>query len=139
MTSETNIDVTVGRILHYVYDDGKHLRCRPALVTAECPDQGQPGLVNLALFLDGFDLGVEIVKSNEIRMQYRWEAFVAPNHAVKVFRSWHWPRECSSLTSAEIPYIKHNQRFHHTHASGAGSRVNCFACSLVENDVEAKE
>lgn len=48
-----------------------------------------------------------------------WETSVHANHAVKVPRTWHWPRECSSLHPA-LPG--------HNHAADMIDQHNCAKC-----------
>lgn len=70
---------TVGRIIHYVMDSGnlpeEH---RPAVVTAVAG----PGLLNLAVFLDGPNDGIS--------PNPQWRENVAYSET-KERGTWHWP------------------------------------------------
>lgn len=83
----------VGRILHYVLDNGVGLHCRPALVVEDFPSSKKPGYVNLKVSLDG--------SNDDPRTDHPsgtiWKTAVAPNHSAKVKGTWHWPRECEKL------------------------------------------
>jgi len=92
----------VGRILHFVISDEiaidsiikdghviaqsiSSVKCCPAIVVAI---NGPIGCVNLSVFSDGEGV-------------VDWEQAVWPNHLIKKWRTWHWPRECSNLKDEE--------------------------------------
>lgn len=152
-----NVDeAQVGRVLHFVVDNGHGLRCRPALVVEDWPEQGKPGYVNLIVFPDGSNDGDygkdkhdhpytyqsgEIIlggPSNSVRTRTGpvdspartiWETSVNPNHAVRAFRTWHWPRECKTMENPASPFQSNDiGRIHHNHAAGFVDPHNCIAC-----------
>lgn len=154
---EFNVDeAQIGRILHYVIDKGYKLQCRPAIVVEDWPDQGKPGYVNLVVFLDGtndasaggedvhvhdygFESGELVIGGPSNWREVKtgpakgskltdWQTSVNPNHAVRAHRTWHWPRECTSMHEPAKPYENLNHRYHHNHAAGVVDEHNCYAC-----------
>lgn len=124
-----------GRILHFVLDKGYSLQCRPAMVVEDWPESGRPGYVNLVVFIDGSNDNRNYEADG--RMPLVWQTSVLPNHAVKVYRTWHWPRECKSLHPAAEPFTVTNKgRFHHTHQGGIRDVPNCYACLLIDSSKE---
>lgn len=83
----------IGRTLHFVIDNGLHVRCRIAFVVEDfsfAPNR-QKGYVNLKYLTDGLndnpdgDLGVV------------WKTAVLPDRETKTPGTWHWPRECAHV------------------------------------------
>lgn len=111
-------EAQVGRILHFVTEIDSIIQCRPAIVISTLPNQGKPGCINLSVWLD--------------EGQGR-ENFVYPNHAVKAFGTWHWPRGCESLEKAARPFEKFGKRTHHNHGIGIRDMRNCYACLLIDS------
>lgn len=154
---ELNVDVAqVGRILHFVIENGWGLKCRPAIVVEDWPGQGKPGYVNLVVYTDGkndgaygtdkhyhqyqrYDPAVQAdpyqAPTYEVNdsLLTRWETSVMPNHAVKAKGTWHWPRECQSMHEPKAPFVKEDKsKVHHNHAEGFVDVRNCYACTLEE-------
>lgn len=146
---ELNTDeAQIGRILHFVIDKGDRPQCRPAIVIHDWPDQGKPGYVNLAVFPDGSNddkygiddhkhklksdislpIGEDTSQAN-VPLMIRWETSCMPNHAVRVVRSWHWPRECGGLGDPPEPVKgEHNVLYYHNHTADVKDPHNCPAC-----------
>lgn len=113
MNEELDLDqAQVGRILHFVIDKGNYLKCSPAIVVEELPVVGSVLL--------------QVFSRDEI--SYHIDS--SPNHDVKVFHSWHWPRECAKLHTAAKPYVGLKQKYHHTHEQNVIDTNNCYACSV---------
>lgn len=138
--TELNTDeAQVGRILHFVAENSWGLVCRPAIVVEDWPSQGKPGYVNLQVFTDGLNDG----KFSEdallnVSKGVVWETSVLPNHAVRAHRTWHWPRECTSMQKPAPPFIQNGQNRHHNHAEGFVDTNNCYACSLEKEQYASK-
>lgn len=115
-------EITVGRILHFVPGEGRARgECRAAIVVNHFGESVPNAHVNLVVFLDGRN-------DNEDFALTAWETSVIASHAVKVERSWHWPRECSGLVLAAPAEVIEGQRYAHNHAVGFVDPHNCRAC-----------
>lgn len=128
--------------------------CRPALVVRTWgSEHGIDNAINAVMFIDGSNdseylapfglrpyfehrhdlvhrdavgketarLPGEIVRVEQLA---QWVTSCSPNHAVKMPRSWHWPRECRTL---ELPF-RSPGGLYHMHRAGLADPTNCSAC-----------
>lgn len=154
-------EAQIGRVLHFVIERAGGVQCRPAFVVHDNPGAGQSGNINLAVFPDGSNDGkygiddhshalnrianvdgeiVDRTNMPNVNLSARWETSVHPNHAVKAYQTWHWPRECVKLDQAAEPFLDpiENRQIHHSHASGTTDHRSCYACQREASYQKAK-
>lgn len=81
---------SAGRIVHYVLDTGDGIgQCRAAIVTREPWGDGNTPMLNLSVFTDGANDGLNDGRSQISGALAVWRSSVHYN-ADRVLGSWHW-------------------------------------------------